>query len=135
MVDAGNSGLLQRAGLSTGLQARVNSSVRSSLQGSSSRFSRGIGQGCSERGDTVCGLEELGKSSSTQAAKDWTLLLHQCQAGATPELRHFGADLILGGLDNCGADLSPLVPPDYVVAPGDEVSLTRKTGVRKPFPT
>jgi protein involved in polysaccharide export with SLBB domain len=48
----------------------------------------------------------------------------QRQAGPTPEVRRFGNDLIAGGLDNRGADLSPLVPADYVVAPGDEVLLT-----------
>ena len=48
----------------------------------------------------------------------------QRQAGPTVEVRRFGADLISGGFDNRGADLSPLVPGDYVVAPGDEVLLT-----------
>ena len=48
----------------------------------------------------------------------------QRQAGPAVELRRFGADLISGGLDNRGAELSPLVPADYVVAPGDEVLLT-----------
>ena len=48
----------------------------------------------------------------------------QRQAGPTVEVRRFGADLISGGFDNRGADLSPLVPSDYVVAPGDEVLLT-----------
>ncbi len=48
----------------------------------------------------------------------------QRQAGPTVEARRFGADLISGGLDTRGADLSPLVPADYVVAPGDEVLLT-----------
>jgi protein involved in polysaccharide export with SLBB domain len=46
----------------------------------------------------------------------------QRQAGT--EVRRFGAELISGGYDGHGADLSPLVPPDYVVAPGDEVLLT-----------
>ena len=46
------------------------------------------------------------------------------QAGDGIELRRFGADLLTGGLDSRSADLSPLVPADYVVAPGDEVLLT-----------
>ena len=45
------------------------------------------------------------------------------QAGDGVELRRFGADLLNGGLDSRSADLSPLVPADYVVAPGDEVLL------------
>jgi protein involved in polysaccharide export with SLBB domain len=42
----------------------------------------------------------------------------------TPEVRRLGAELITGGFDSHGAELSPLVPPDYLVAPGDEVLLT-----------
>jgi len=46
-------------------------------------------------------------------------------AGTTePELRRLGAELVTASLDGRGADLSPLVPPDYVVAPGDEILLT-----------
>ena len=48
----------------------------------------------------------------------------QRQVSPPLEVRRFGAELISGGLDNRGADLSPLVPADYVVAPGDEVLLT-----------
>ena len=36
----------------------------------------------------------------------------QRQAGVGLDVRRFGADLISGGLDNRGADLSPLVPAD-----------------------
>ena len=46
------------------------------------------------------------------------------QAGDGIEVRRFGAELLAGGLDSRSADLSPLVPADYVVAPGDEVLLT-----------
>lgn len=48
----------------------------------------------------------------------------QRQAGAGIEVRRFGAELISGGFDNRGAELSPLVPADYVVASGDEVLVT-----------
>ena len=46
------------------------------------------------------------------------------QAGPDVEIRRFGSDLIAGSLDGRGAELSPLVPADYVVAPGDEVLVT-----------
>ena len=47
----------------------------------------------------------------------------QSQAGSDVEIRRFGADLITPLLDNRGGDFSPLVPADYIVAPGDEVLL------------
>jgi protein involved in polysaccharide export with SLBB domain len=40
------------------------------------------------------------------------------------EVRRLGAELVTGSFDGSGADLSPQVPPDYVVAPGDEILLT-----------
>ncbi len=40
------------------------------------------------------------------------------------EVRRFGAELITGSFDDRGADFSPVVPGDYVVAPGDEILLT-----------
>jgi protein involved in polysaccharide export with SLBB domain len=43
---------------------------------------------------------------------------------SAPEVRRLGAELITGSEDGRGADLSPLVPPDYVIAPGDEILLT-----------
>jgi protein involved in polysaccharide export with SLBB domain len=42
----------------------------------------------------------------------------------TVEIRRFGSELVTAANDARNADLSPLVPPDYVVAPGDEVLLT-----------
>lgn len=48
----------------------------------------------------------------------------QRQAGVGVDVQRFGADLVSGGFDSRGAELSPLVPADYVVAPGDEVLLT-----------
>jgi protein involved in polysaccharide export with SLBB domain len=55
----------------------------------------------------------------------------------TPQVRRFGAELITGGLDargtdvepaasfeSRGAELSPVAPGDYIVAPGDEILLT-----------
>lgn len=48
----------------------------------------------------------------------------QRQAGPGVEVRRLGADLMSGAFDGRGADLSPLVPSDYVIGPGDEVLLT-----------
>ena len=39
-------------------------------------------------------------------------------------IRRLGADLVTGTFDGRGTDLSPVVPADYVVAPGDEVLVT-----------
>lgn len=47
----------------------------------------------------------------------------QRQAGTT-DLQRFGADLMSRGFDTGQLDASPLVPPDYPVAPGDEILLT-----------
>lgn len=46
----------------------------------------------------------------------------QRQAGV--EVRRFGAELVVGTADQRVADLSPLVPADYVISPGDEVLVT-----------
>ena len=41
------------------------------------------------------------------------------------EVRRLGTDLVLdGGTEADGLDFSPLIPADYVIAPGDEVVLT-----------
>jgi protein involved in polysaccharide export with SLBB domain len=48
----------------------------------------------------------------------------QRQSGPDVEIRRLGSDLIAGTFDSRGAELSPLVPQDYIVAPGDEVLLT-----------
>ncbi len=40
------------------------------------------------------------------------------------EVRRLGAELVSGDYDTRGADLSPLVPAEYVIAPGDEVLVT-----------
>lgn len=48
----------------------------------------------------------------------------QRQAGPGIEIRRLGADLMSGAFDGRGADLSPLVPSDYVIGPGDEILLT-----------
>lgn len=44
--------------------------------------------------------------------------------GEQPEIRRFGAELITSSQDGRGAEISPVVPPDYVLAPGDEVLVT-----------
>lgn len=41
-----------------------------------------------------------------------------------PQIRRFGADLVTAPTDPKAIDVSPLVPEDYVVAPGDEVLVT-----------
>lgn len=45
----------------------------------------------------------------------------QAQAGNGIEIRRFGADLVAGSLDAVGAELSPLVPAEYLISAGDEV--------------
>lgn len=40
------------------------------------------------------------------------------------EVRRFGSELVTGAFDGRGEDLSPLVPPEYTIAPGDEILLT-----------
>ena len=48
----------------------------------------------------------------------------QQQAGPGIEIRRFGAELVTFGADQRGAELSPLVPDDYVISAGDEVLVT-----------
>lgn len=48
----------------------------------------------------------------------------QGQAGASVEVRRFGSDLVTGSAEARGGELSPAVPGDYVVGPGDEVLIT-----------
>lgn len=43
------------------------------------------------------------------------------QRQARVEVRRLGADLVSGGYDGRAGELSPLVPADYILAPGDEV--------------
>lgn len=49
----------------------------------------------------------------------------QRQVGPDVEVRRLGAELVIeGGMRQDSGDLSPLVPSDYLVAPGDEVLVT-----------
>ena len=48
----------------------------------------------------------------------------QSHAGSSVDVRRFGAELISGGFDGRVSESSPLVPADYLIAPGDEVLLT-----------
>lgn len=48
----------------------------------------------------------------------------QRQIGVTGDIRRLGADLMAGATDGRAADLSPLVPAEYAVGPGDEVLVT-----------
>jgi protein involved in polysaccharide export with SLBB domain len=45
-------------------------------------------------------------------------------AGFDPTIRRFGSELVTGALDGRGVELSPAVPADYVIGPGDEVLVT-----------
>jgi protein involved in polysaccharide export with SLBB domain len=49
----------------------------------------------------------------------------QNQAGPDAEIRRFGSDLVTAGRpDGRDGELSPQVPADYVIGPGDEILLT-----------
>lgn len=48
----------------------------------------------------------------------------QAQAGNRVEVRRFGSELVSGGFDARAVESSPLVPADYLIAPGDEVLVT-----------
>lgn len=48
----------------------------------------------------------------------------QGQAGREVRIRRFGAELVSELPDALSQDISPMAPPDYVLAPGDEVLLT-----------
>ena len=48
----------------------------------------------------------------------------QAQATAGVTIRRFGSELVTGSTDARAAELSPLVPADYVLGPGDEVLVT-----------
>ena len=48
----------------------------------------------------------------------------QQQAGPDVQVRRFGWELMQASADGAVGELSPLVPADYVVAPGDEVLVT-----------
>lgn len=48
----------------------------------------------------------------------------QRAASSTLPIKRLGAELVTGEFDGLGGDLSPLVPADYVIAPGDEVLVT-----------
>jgi protein involved in polysaccharide export with SLBB domain len=51
-------------------------------------------------------------------------LFVQGAAGSSAPIRRLGVELVTGELEGGSADLGSLVPPDYVVAPGDEVLVT-----------
>lgn len=48
----------------------------------------------------------------------------QALAGREARIRRFGAELVSELPDVLAQDISPMAPPDYVLAPGDEVLLT-----------
>ncbi len=48
----------------------------------------------------------------------------QRAAGSASPIRRLGAELLTGDFESGIGDLSPLVPADYVIAPGDEVLVT-----------
>ncbi len=51
-------------------------------------------------------------------------LFVQRVAGSITPIKRLGAELVTGDGDGRSADLSPIVPADYAVAPGDEVLVT-----------
>ncbi len=51
-------------------------------------------------------------------------LFVQSVSGSSTPIRRLGVELVTGELEGGSADLGSLVPPDYVVAPGDEVLVT-----------
>ena len=57
------------------------------------------------------------------AAGEFEIFVQRAAGSATP-IRRLGAELVTGEFDGLGGDLSPLVPADYVIAPGDEVLVT-----------
>lgn len=48
----------------------------------------------------------------------------QRQVGPMPRIRRLGAELVTGATEAKPGELSPLVPADYIVGPGDEVLVT-----------
>jgi protein involved in polysaccharide export with SLBB domain len=48
----------------------------------------------------------------------------QRQVGPAPLIRRLGSELVTGSTDAKPGELSPLVPADYIVGPGDEVLVT-----------
>lgn len=48
----------------------------------------------------------------------------QAQAAAGVSVRRLGAELVTGSADARNVELSPLVPEDYVIGPGDEILVT-----------
>jgi protein involved in polysaccharide export with SLBB domain len=48
----------------------------------------------------------------------------QQQVGADVQIRRFGWELLSADTDGATAELNPLVPADYLIAPGDEVLVT-----------
>ncbi len=57
------------------------------------------------------------------AAGEFEIFVQRAAGSAAP-IRRLGAELVTGEFDGLGGDLSPLVPADYVIAPGDEVLVT-----------
>ncbi len=63
------------------------------------------------------------RTAETAPPGEFELFVQRAAGGATP-IRRLGADLVTGDFESPGGALSPLVPADYVVAPGDEVLVT-----------
>ncbi len=54
---------------------------------------------------------------------EFELFVQRAAASMTP-IRRLGAELVTGEFETTPTDLSPLVPADYILAPGDEVLVT-----------
>ena len=64
-----------------------------------------------------------GASAAASAPGEFELFVQRL-SGTTAPVRRLGAELVVGAFEGRGADLSPLVPTEYIVAPGDEILLT-----------
>ena len=70
----------------------------------------------------LAGIEESRTVASQTALRDGT---RPPAADSTqPDIRRFGADVILGGQSMATPDNAALVPADYIIAPGDELQIT-----------
>lgn len=58
------------------------------------------------------------------ATGEFEAFVQRLEVPGTPVARRLGIDLATRAFDSAALDSPPLVPPDYIVAPGDEVLIT-----------
>jgi protein involved in polysaccharide export with SLBB domain len=85
----------------------------------------GSAPGTADNTSAVLGSTNIVAPPPAYVAGEFELFVQQ-QAGRDVQIRRFGWELLAGEshLDSGTAELSPLVPADYVVAPGDEILVT-----------